>query len=361
MQSNLDESIYLQNNYSEFKFLKWNSNLNELASSHRALYEKNLLGFLNQSVSAGHFSKEFLLKISQTEGLLALICKKPEFRKIVINSTHYFFDFSKNSQLANSIEEFRKEVSNVQVQSSKEPIKIGKAELRFLSSNVNTQEEVQYTPSEQIALADRFYEAFQIFEIICPNAAATFNLFVDEIEICRNNNRPESGFNSSSSGWLGRIRTENPHLKANTTAQMIDFFVHETIHQVVFAIEENYPIIKAKYRNENVVHEKSLPSPWSGVLIDTHSYIHANFVWFGIFNFWYDVIYFSLNDENKLVADLKDAKKCLIAAARGFLNCENIESRLGLKIHMLEPWVCKILNSNQLEIKEKLLHIKTWN
>ena len=61
-----------------------------------------------------------------------------------------------------------------------------------------------------------------------------------------------------------------------------DSLVHEAIHSFIYVVEEEQPFIPDRAAAETV----KLISPWSGRALELHAFLHACFVWFGMWQFW---------------------------------------------------------------------------
>jgi hypothetical protein len=95
---------------------------------------------------------------------------------------------------------------------------------------------------------------------------------------------PEEDFSSSSFGRHARMTLlglANP--ASGDLAQLANALVHESIHTLLFMVEET--------NGEFVDHAKlgtsaTIRSPWSGRELDLDSCVHACVVWYGLFWFW---------------------------------------------------------------------------
>ena len=89
---------------------------------------------------------------------------------------------------------------------------------------------------------------------------------------------------STSTGRIGEILLENPHMEWINEVTIVNSLVHETIHSLTYAIEIEEPIILDK----SIYFNFEVRSPWTGNILPLHNYLHACLVWFGLWNFWND-------------------------------------------------------------------------
>lgn len=93
--------------------------------------------------------------------------------------------------------------------------------------------------------------------------------------------RPISAFSSGSSPDLpGRVDLVNPAHELVDTCHLADSLLHEALHGTMYDLESIDGAFVANYEH------KLLTSPWTGRELDLHTFIHACFVWYGLFNFW---------------------------------------------------------------------------
>jgi hypothetical protein len=117
-------------------------------------------------------------------------------------------------------------------------------------------------------------------------------------------------FAFSSSSWpqvTGLAALVNAHRPEINDDWVTDALVHEAIHSLLNMAELGAPL----YRSQAAANEYRAVSPWSGRVLKMHSYVHACFVWFGLWCFW------SLAEESgALEASAAEPFRC--RAHRGF-------------------------------------------
>lgn len=89
-----------------------------------------------------------------------------------------------------------------------------------------------------------------------------------------------SGFGSSSTlTHFGRMTFINP--QRADVVMLAESLVHEAIHSLIYSYEVRDWWIRPERQNK--IHVRS---PWSGNMLNIHSYVHACFVWYALWQFW---------------------------------------------------------------------------
>lgn len=104
-----------------------------------------------------------------------------------------------------------------------------------------------------------------------------------KIIVIQKDDTDANGFSSSS--WpslIGKMALTNPHRSNLDDAWIIDALVHESIHSFLYRIE----CFETFYTSTSALLDYKAVSPWSGKTLYLHSYVHACFVWFGLWCFW---------------------------------------------------------------------------
>lgn len=104
-----------------------------------------------------------------------------------------------------------------------------------------------------------------------------------EVILIQKDDADANGFSSSS--WpslIGKMALTNPHRSNLDDTWIIDALVHESIHSFLYRIE----CFETFYTSTSALLAYKAVSPWSGKTLYLHSYVHACFVWFGLWCFW---------------------------------------------------------------------------
>jgi HEXXH motif-containing protein len=114
-------------------------------------------------------------------------------------------------------------------------------------------------------------------------AAADLIESVIQVVILRQDGADPTGFGSSS--WPGRaglMALTNFQRHDLNDGWRADALVHESVHSLLYMIECH----ESFYTSETAGLGYHAVSPWSGKALHLHSFVHACFVWFGLWCFW---------------------------------------------------------------------------
>lgn len=140
----------------------------------------------------------------------------------------------------------------------------------------------RYAGIESDLLIQKLLEAFDVIRAITPHAERIVTTAAQVINIVK---APESTMRLSSMSRrsvIGMITLINLHLDEWTPERIADALVHESIHSTLYKMELDYDF----YTDDELAHIIYAKSPWSGRMLFVHSFVHACFVWFGLWNFW---------------------------------------------------------------------------
>ena len=141
-----------------------------------------------------------------------------------------------------------------------------------------------HTPEEVGFITGRLEQSLEQISRISSTARTAVEALVQVISLVR---VPQSkkGVTQSFSNKpvLGRMGLANADSDWWSINKMADAIVHEAIHALIYKIE----LTDSLYLDDSVEYESlTAVSPWSGRTLPLHSFVHACFVWFGLWNFW---------------------------------------------------------------------------
>jgi hypothetical protein len=143
--------------------------------------------------------------------------------------------------------------------------------------------EVTTITAEEIAIATkRLEESLNYIRSISRVAASTIDESVQVVTPARAPNSPEVTVALSQRTTIGRVGMINLHSDRWTVYKTSNSLVHEAIHSLIYKLElacDLYTDNAGPWRIEAV-------SPWTGRTLFVHSFVHACFVWFGLWKFW---------------------------------------------------------------------------
>lgn len=163
--------------------------------------------------------------------------------------------------------------------------------------------------------------------------------FIDTIAVRLEPGEPTEFHSSSFSRYIGLALLTNPHLEIADMSKLTDALVHESIHNMLFMIEEmESPFLLM--RESARVHVKS---PWSGRNLNLNSYVHACAVWYGLYWFWYSMANLNYYPSDRCAALMSYANAGfayrpaseVLAPARHLLSPEILGFLDDIESHML--------------------------
>lgn len=188
----------------------------------------------------------------------------------------------------------------------------------------------EYSDNIELILAS----GYEYVRSYSPFAAQLIGQVLRVIAIVRSMDCRSSIGSVSSKLMIGKAGFLNLHLHKWTPQIVADHLIHEAIHSGLYQLELEFPF----YSDQAAADQIRLASPWTGRQLLLHSFIHACFVWFGLWSFW------------RRCAQGGEQEKLLQSRAQlGFL------SRSSLSI--LPPEVACILNPGMADAIERMFAI----
>jgi hypothetical protein len=143
--------------------------------------------------------------------------------------------------------------------------------------------EVTTIEAEEIAIAaKRLEQSLDYTRSISRVAASTINESVQVVTLARAPNFPEATVALSQRTTIGRVSMLNLHSDRWTVYKTSNSLVHEAIHSLIYKLELACDL----YTDNAGPWRIKVVSPWTGRTLFVHSFVHACFVWFGLWKFW---------------------------------------------------------------------------
>jgi hypothetical protein len=144
-------------------------------------------------------------------------------------------------------------------------------------------EVINHTPEELQFITRRLEQSLEQIGRISPTALAAVDALVQVISLVRAPKSLKGTQSFSNKPVLGRMGLANADSNRWTVSKIADAIVHEAIHALIYKIE----LTNCLYLDNSVEAEGfTAVSPWSGRTLPLHSFVHACFVWFGLWSFW---------------------------------------------------------------------------
>jgi hypothetical protein len=117
-------------------------------------------------------------------------------------------------------------------------------------------------------------------------AALEFVARFSRVLVIRRDTESNHVFHASSTRMcIGRPVFRNPNLPGVRPSDLAESLIHESIHGIIDTMELRTSLLWTKD-----FQAPQIPSPWTGRVLDTNTYIQACFIWYGLWNFWLGAI-----------------------------------------------------------------------
>ena len=173
--------------------------------------------------------------------------------------------------------------------------------------------------------------------------AVAYNFVLENtimISLFKDSERYQTNF--SSDIGIGKIHSLNFERISNDLLEVVDFIIHESIHNYIHLVEESRGTFFDWDKTNIEKGTQMAISPWTGNKICPHSYTHAICVWFGLVAFWKSVAV------DKGTRELEMYNKSKI----GFVK-NDILSGIRSIVDAVEPDCFKLVEKLSLNLKDK--------
>jgi hypothetical protein len=137
--------------------------------------------------------------------------------------------------------------------------------------------------SDSKAVRERLAECMNKLSAAVSPAAQFTQTFLTQVSLRFEPGAPRQVNSSSFSQFIGLALLANPHLPGVDIEKLADSIVHESIHSMLFMLEE----VEAPFLLDRVSAKIMVTSPWSGNVINLHAYLHACLVWYSLYWLWH--------------------------------------------------------------------------
>jgi hypothetical protein len=128
----------------------------------------------------------------------------------------------------------------------------------------------------------RIEESLDLIDSVSRTARLAVGASTQVISVARATPPPEGVGSVSIRTRIGRMGLTNLHRERATVCWISNAIVHESIHSLIYKLELGGNL----YTDVGAAHQITAVSPWTGRTIRMHSFVHACFVWFGLWCFW---------------------------------------------------------------------------
>lgn len=156
-----------------------------------------------------------------------------------------------------------------------------------LSINQGGRESVLDTstldPSCYLSTVEKLELAARALHSVCPVAEAMVKTAIVVIQLHTVDGPAEGYYSCSSRDYIGRLALVNAHLPVAGIPKLINALIHEAIHNLLYRIEQTHPLVVLPKHGEKMTE---VYSPWSGNRLRLSTYVHACYIYHGLFWFW---------------------------------------------------------------------------
>lgn len=152
----------------------------------------------------------------------------------------------------------------------------------------STFREASLGPATLLSDAERHHaeilvsKSIHAIQKICPAAYALVCASVKTI-VLRKSSKFGPMFTSSSSRlFVGRVLLVNAHVRGLSLAKLCGALIHEAIHSFLYRLELVRPLVRMSEEGARTV----LISPWTGGRINLHTFVHACYIYYALYNFF---------------------------------------------------------------------------
>ena len=203
--------------------------------------------------------------------------------------------------------------------------------------SVDDQDSVVYNEKEQQNITNEINNSLALIKKVNPAIYEFIKMTTFVLQIRKNSKRT---YSYSTENYIGRVFMTNPLEHYKNELGLAGGIFHEAIHNYLYIIERFEHLIRDSY-----YQEQNIVSPWSGNDIQTHSFMHAIFVWYGLWK-----LYRITGDYDEYA---KESWRCCQASSFGFRkNCkitEPLQKEFFSKVH---PDFLEVPQLMQDEIKK---------
>ncbi|MEZ4362449.1 MAG: HEXXH motif-containing putative peptide modification protein [Kofleriaceae bacterium] len=141
---------------------------------------------------------------------------------------------------------------------------------------------VPMSAAEHQMTVGRITAALRLLETAAPRAFELVTAMTKVIVPRRDSVHPEFYTSASLRTAIGRTALNNPFGTRVTQAMLASSLVHEAIHAYLYIDEHERPLVTDWDRAFAAV----VTSPWTGGALTLPTYLHACYVWHGLYNLW---------------------------------------------------------------------------
>ena len=192
------------------------------------------------------------------------------------------------------------------------------------------------SPEESSHSQRRLVESLHYIGQISPTALATIESSIRVISTVSTADNPQLTRAGSMRSAIGRMFITNAYSDVWTFENLADTIVHEAIHSLIYKLE----LVTPFHTDYSAALTARAKSPWSGRLLPLRSFVHACFVWYGLYRFW------SLNQTTA-------SNPYCLQSRNGFLPQCPLDALSKQERDLIQPYVCSTIELLFLEVNSQ--------
>jgi hypothetical protein len=142
----------------------------------------------------------------------------------------------------------------------------------------------EHTAAEMFVIEQRLRESLEHIQSVSNTAGSMVGAAIQVISLIRAEDVTGMTQSFSNRAVIGLMGMVNVHAEQWATQTISNAIVHESIHSLIYKLQLNPANVL--YTDEAAAQQHTAVSPWSGRTLFLHSFVHACFVWFGLWCFW---------------------------------------------------------------------------
>lgn len=152
----------------------------------------------------------------------------------------------------------------------------------WVTTQTDAEPMLSHTPAELRLVEARIDEAWKGVLAVHPPVSEMVRTFIRVISVKKSQGEAVNFGSSSWGRYVGKTGLTNCHTPYTSVARIMNALVHEMIHSVLYVVERVEPF----RLHSRALEAITIRSPWSGRELPVPSFLHACFVWYGLWNFW---------------------------------------------------------------------------
>jgi len=140
----------------------------------------------------------------------------------------------------------------------------------------------KYSDAESSAFQQKVIDAIAFIGRTSSAALTTIDASIRVLSGVSTIDSPQFTKSASMNSIIGRMLVTNAYSDTWAPGKLVDLIVHESIHSLIYKLELAVPL----YTDYPAALSEKVTSPWSGRALSLRSFVHACFVWYGLWRFW---------------------------------------------------------------------------